>query len=38
MRIDFGITIGQMVDELELFAKVTSREDWWNKIAYLPLG
>jgi hypothetical protein len=32
------ITIGQMVDDLELIAKVTSPEDWWDKIEYLPLG
>jgi predicted nuclease of predicted toxin-antitoxin system len=32
------ITIGQMVDELELIAKATSAEEWKGRIEYLPLG
>ena len=31
------ITIGQMVEDLELIARVTSVEEWWCKIEYLPL-
>ncbi len=31
------VTIGQMVDDLELIAKATSAEDWRGKIEYLPL-
>ena len=31
------ITIGQMVEDLELIATATSAEEWWGKIEYLPL-
>jgi hypothetical protein len=31
------ITIGQMVDELELIAKATSPEEWRARIEYLPI-
>jgi predicted nuclease of predicted toxin-antitoxin system len=32
------ITIGQMVEDLELIAGATSRDEWWGRIEYLPLG
>jgi hypothetical protein len=32
------ITIGQMVDDLELIARATSLDGWLGKIEYLPLG
>jgi predicted nuclease of predicted toxin-antitoxin system len=32
------ITIGQMVEDLELVATATSKEEWSGKIEYLPLG
>jgi hypothetical protein len=32
------ITIGQMVDDLELIAAATSKEEWCGKIEYLPIG
>jgi len=32
------ITIGQMVDDLELIAAATSKEEWRGKIEYLPIG
>ena len=32
------ITIGQMVEDLELIAQVTSQEEWWGRIEFLPLG
>src|SRR2546423_3327253 len=32
------ITIGQMVEDLELIATATSKEEWSGKIEYLPLG
>lgn len=32
------ITIGQMVEDLELIAGATSREEWWCRIEYLPLA
>ena len=32
------ITIGQMVEDLELIARVTTAEEWWCKIEYLPLA
>jgi hypothetical protein len=32
------ITIGQMVEDLELVATATSKEGWSGKIEYLPLG
>ena len=32
------ITTGQMVQDLELIAQATSLQDWWGKIAYLPIG
>ena len=31
------ITIGQMVEDLELIAMATSAEEWWGRIEYLPL-
>ena len=31
------ITIGQMVEELELIVRATSREEWWGRIEYLPI-
>ena len=31
------ITIGQMVEDLELIARATSPEEWRGKIEYLPL-
>jgi hypothetical protein len=31
------ITIGQMVDDLELIARATSQDEWWGRIEYLPL-
>lgn len=32
------VTIGQMVEDLELIATATSKEEWSGKIEYLPLG
>lgn len=32
------ITIGQMVDDLELIAAATSKEEWCGKVEYLPIG
>jgi hypothetical protein len=32
------VTIGQMVQDLELIAAATSNEEWSGKIEYLPLG
>jgi predicted nuclease of predicted toxin-antitoxin system len=32
------ITIGQLVDDLELLAKATEPEEWNGRIEYLPLG
>jgi hypothetical protein len=32
------ITIGQMVEDLELIARATSPDEWWGRIEYLPLG
>src|SRR5262249_9775661 len=32
------ITIGRMVEDLELIARATSAEEWWGRIEYLPLG
>ena len=31
-------TIGQIVEDLELIARTTSREEWRGRIEYLPLG
>lgn len=31
------ITIGQMVEDLELVASATSQEEWLGRIEYLPL-
>jgi len=31
------VTIGQMVEDLELLARVTSREEWRGRIEYLPI-
>jgi len=31
------ITIGQMVEELELIVRATSQDEWWGRIEYLPL-
>ena len=32
------ITIGQMVEDLELIAVTTSKEEWSGRIEYLPIG
>jgi len=32
------ITIGQMVEDLELIATATSKEEWFGRIEYLPIG
>jgi hypothetical protein len=32
------ITIGQMVEDLELIATATSKEEWSGRIEYLPIG
>lgn len=32
------VTIGQMVDDLELIAKATTLEEWRGRIEYLPIG
>jgi Domain of unknown function (DUF5615) len=32
-----GNTIGQMVEDLELIATATSKEEWSGRIEYLPL-
>ncbi len=32
------LTIGQVVEDLELIARATSREEWYGKIQYLPVG
>jgi len=32
------ITIGQMVDDLEVIAQATSQDEWRGRIEYLPLG
>lgn len=32
------ITIGQMVEDLELIATATTNEEWADRIEYLPLG
>lgn len=32
------VTIGQMVEDLELIARATSREEWRGRIEYLPLA
>jgi len=32
------ITIGQMVEDLELIATATSPKEWRERIEYLPLG
>jgi predicted nuclease of predicted toxin-antitoxin system len=32
------ITIGQMVEDLELIARATSQDEWWGKIEYLLLA
>jgi predicted nuclease of predicted toxin-antitoxin system len=32
------ITIGQMVDDLEVIAAATSQDEWWGRIEYLPLS
>ena len=31
------ITIGQMVEDLELIARATSQSEWHGRIEYLPL-
>jgi len=31
------ITVGQMVEDLELIARATSHEEWRGRIEYLPL-
>jgi hypothetical protein len=32
------VTIGQMVTDIKIFAKATSREEWLGRIEYRPLG
>jgi hypothetical protein len=32
------VTIGQMVEDLDLIARATSREEWRGRIEYLPIG
>jgi hypothetical protein len=32
------VTIGQMVEDLELIAIATSKDEWIGRIEYLPLG
>jgi hypothetical protein len=32
------ITVGQMVDDLELISKGTSHAEWRGRIEYLPIG
>src|SRR5438045_4527801 len=32
------ITIGQMVNDLELLARATSADEWPGRIEYLPIG
>jgi hypothetical protein len=32
------VSIGQMVEGLVLIAGATSREEWWGRIEYLPIG
>lgn len=32
------ITVGQMVDDLELIASATSKDEWRGRIEYLPIG
>ena|ERR1700722_19721943 len=32
------VTIGQMVEDLELIATATGAEEWYGKIEYLPIG
>jgi hypothetical protein len=31
------ITIGRMVEDLELIARTTDPTEWWGRIEYLPL-
>ena len=32
------ITIGQIIEDLELIARATSREEWQGRIEFLPIG
>lgn len=32
-----GVTIGQMVDDLELIAKTSSQAEWHGRVEYLPI-
>ena len=32
------VTIGQMVEDLELIVTATSQEEWSGRIEYLPIG
>jgi hypothetical protein len=32
------VTIGQMVEDLELITKAASRDEWRGRIEYLPIG
>jgi len=32
------VTIGQMVEDLELIATATSKEEWYGRIEYLPIA
>lgn len=32
-----NITVGRCIDELELIAKITELDEWFNNVVYLPL-
>ena len=32
------VTIGQIVEDIELIAIATSKEEWYGRIEYLPIG
>ena len=32
------VTIGQLVEDLELIAKATHEQEWRSRIEFLPLG
>ena len=36
--LQLRVTIGQMVEDLDLIATATSREEWSGRIEYLPIG
>ena len=37
MRHQRRITIGQLVEDLELIAEATSQDEWLERIEYLPI-